>query len=94
MLALHIRRGDYLKHCKNLASWSAGYMGLNKFPELPDRFSPPAMSSSQENALHEEYRAHFFPEIDDIVTRVREVRTSLLPIMKLARVYVLTNGRP
>ncbi|KAH9955513.1 hypothetical protein BGW80DRAFT_1566152 [Lactifluus volemus] len=46
------------------------------------------------NALHEEYRAHFFPEIDDIVTRVREVRASLLPIMKLTRVYVLTNGRP
>jgi hypothetical protein len=99
LLALHIRRGDYLEHCKNLASWSAGYMGFNEFPGLPDRFSPPAAgvtswSNVPPEEQHARYRVHCFPEIEQIVTRVREVRTSLLPTTTLTRVYLLTNGRP
>ena len=71
-------------------------MGFNEFPGLPDRFFPPAVHS-QGNAPPEElarYRAHCFPEIDQIVSRVRDVRASLLPTTTLTRVYVLTNGRP
>ncbi|KAI0245907.1 hypothetical protein BJV78DRAFT_1259087 [Lactifluus subvellereus] len=37
---------------------------------------------------------HCFPEIEQIVSCVREVRTSLLPATPLMRVYVLTDGRP
>ena len=40
------------------------------------------------------YRAHCFPDLEQIVLRVREVRASLLPTTKLTRVYSLTNGRP
>ncbi|KIM37719.1 hypothetical protein M413DRAFT_30654 [Hebeloma cylindrosporum] len=29
LLAVHLRRGDYKRHCKRLASWDAQYMGLN-----------------------------------------------------------------
>ena len=71
-------------------------MGFNEFPGLPDRFSPPEVPSAG-NASPEEltrYRAHCFPDIAQIVARVREVRTSLLPATPLSRVYVLTNGRP
>ncbi|KAH9966164.1 hypothetical protein BGW80DRAFT_1230443 [Lactifluus volemus] len=96
LLALHIRRGDYLEHCKDIANWSARFMGFNEFPGLPDRFFPPAVHS-QGNAPPEEltrYRAHCFPEINQIVSRVRDVRASLLPTTTLTRVYVLTNGRP
>ena len=32
--------------------------------------------------------------MEQIVRRVREVRTTLLPATPLSRVYVLTNGRP
>jgi hypothetical protein len=95
LLALHVRRGDYLEHCESLANWSARFMGFNEFPGLPDRFSPPAVHS-QGNAPPEEharYHAHCFPEIEQIVTRVRDVRLSLLPTTTLTRVYVLSNGQ-
>jgi hypothetical protein len=71
-------------------------MGFNEFPGLPDRFFPPAVHS-QGHAPPEEltrYRAHCFPEINQIVSRVSDVRASLLPTTTLTRVYVLTNGRP
>lgn len=78
-------------------------MGFNEFPGLPDRFTPPKSSSDsyddhygydlspEERAL---YHAHCFPEIEQIVLRVRDVRASLLGTTNLTRVYVLTNGRP
>ncbi|KAH9960236.1 hypothetical protein BGW80DRAFT_82001 [Lactifluus volemus] len=96
LLSLHIRRGDYLGHCKGLANWSSHFSGFNEFPELPDRFFPPDVSSwgNASSEEHARYRAHCFPEIEQIVARVREVRTSLLPTTTLSRVYVLTNGRP
>jgi GDP-fucose protein O-fucosyltransferase len=96
LLALHIRRGDYLEHCNFIANWSASFMGFNEFPELPDRFSPPAVNSRGNASLeeHARYRAHCFPEIEQIVARVHEVRASLLPTTTLTRVYVLTNGPP
>ncbi|KAH9052835.1 hypothetical protein EDB87DRAFT_1691372 [Lactarius vividus] len=86
LLALHIRRGDYIDHCLNLGNWSSRYMGFNEFPGLPDRLEPPGELVR--------YREHCFPEIAQIVTRVREVRAALLPATPLSRVYVLTNGRP
>ncbi|KAH9960233.1 hypothetical protein BGW80DRAFT_1464419 [Lactifluus volemus] len=96
LLALHIRRGDYLEHCKDFANWSTRFMGFNEFRGLPDRFLPPAVHS-RGHAQPEElarYRVHCFPEIDQIVSRVRDVRASLLPTTTLRRVYMLTNGRP
>jgi hypothetical protein len=70
-------------------------MGFNEFPELLDRFSPPAVHS-RGNAPPEEharYRVHCYPEIEQIVTRVRDVRASLQPTTPLTRMYVLSNGR-
>jgi hypothetical protein len=90
LLALHIRRGDYIDHCAHLAAFSAHFMGFNEFPGLPDSFSP--LSDEAERQL--QYRAHCFPDIEQIVARVREVRASLLPTTRLSRAYVLTNGRP
>ncbi|KAI0289291.1 hypothetical protein BC826DRAFT_1032735 [Russula brevipes] len=90
LLALHIRRGDYIDHCAHLTAFSAHFMGFNEFPGLPDSFSPP--SDEAERQL--QYRAHCFPDIEQIVARVREVRASLLPTTRLSRAYVLTNGRP
>ncbi|KAJ7334679.1 hypothetical protein DFH08DRAFT_916123 [Mycena albidolilacea] len=40
MLAIHIRRGDYLVHCPNLAKWNSTYYGWAQLPSLPDSFSP------------------------------------------------------
>jgi hypothetical protein len=71
-------------------------MGFNEFPGLPDRFFPPTVHSRGHASPEElaRYRAHCFPDIDQIVSRVRDVRASLLSTTILTRVYVLTNGRP
>jgi hypothetical protein len=90
LLALHICRGDYIDHCAHLTAFSSHFMGFNEFPGLPDSSSP--LSDEAEKQL--QYRAHCFPDIEQIVARVREVRASLLPTTRLSRAYVLTNGRP
>ncbi len=72
-------------------------MGFNEFPGLPDRFSP--LTESDEQPLGEGekqawYSPHCFPNIEQIVSRVHEVRTSLLSTTNLTRVYIMSNGRP
>ena len=50
LVAVHLRRGDYKRHCPRLAGWDAAFMGLNQFPSLPDKFYPslyPSSSSSR-----------------------------------------------
>jgi hypothetical protein len=50
LVAVHLRRGDYKRHCPRLAGWDASFMGLNQFPTLPDKFYPslyPSSSSSR-----------------------------------------------
>ncbi|KAI0270425.1 hypothetical protein BC834DRAFT_818943 [Gloeopeniophorella convolvens] len=95
LLALHVRRGDFVNHCNHLANWSSRYMAFNDFPEFPDHFVD-TTEPSWGHALPEEvarYRAQCFPDIEQIVARVREVRVELAPTTPLDRVYVLTNGR-
>ncbi|PFH45717.1 hypothetical protein AMATHDRAFT_77948 [Amanita thiersii Skay4041] len=40
VVAIHIRRGDYKRHCKRLAAQSFPFMGFNQFPAFQDRFEP------------------------------------------------------
>lgn len=40
LVAIHLRRGDYKRHCPRLAMWGSSYMGMNQFPALPDKFTP------------------------------------------------------
>jgi len=94
LLALHVRRGDYIEHCLHLANWTSSYTAYNEFPGLPDRFSPPYLSDVQTSEEQALYRAHCFPDIEQIVSRVREVRASLLSRTMLTRLYVMTNGGP
>ena len=37
VLTLHVRRGDFVEHCKGLSKWSATYSGLNSFPQFVER---------------------------------------------------------
>ncbi|KAL5526206.1 hypothetical protein ACEPAG_7545 [Sanghuangporus baumii] len=90
LVAVHLRRGDYIRHCPRLARWGATYMGFNQFPELPDRFSPPDFGSLQSlDGREKYYLQHCWPEIDDIVKKLHDVREER---PDLQRVYVLTNG--
>ncbi|KAJ7776783.1 hypothetical protein DFH07DRAFT_865639 [Mycena maculata] len=38
MLAVHVRRGDYIAHCPNLAAWGSSYYGWAQLASLPDHF--------------------------------------------------------
>jgi len=84
LLTLHIRRGDFIGHCLNLANWTSRYLAYNKFPGLPDRFSPsPLRSDGQMPEGPVRYHAHCFSDMEQIISRMREVRASLLSTMRL-----------
>ncbi|EIW75013.1 hypothetical protein CONPUDRAFT_112946 [Coniophora puteana RWD-64-598 SS2] len=87
LIAIHLRRGDYTRHCPNLALWGADYMGTNQHPSLPDRFAPPVGPPGLAGALHKDwgsesekaerrayYMAHCLPDDSEVVRRLREVR--------------------
>lgn len=90
LVAVHLRRGDYIRHCPRLSKWGATYMGFNQFPELPDRFDPPDFGELDSLDGREKYYIqHCWPEIDDIVKKLHDIREER---PSLQRVYVLTNG--
>lgn len=94
LLALHVRRGDFVDHCINLANWTSRYTGFNEIPSLPDRFEPPAGGGAGWNTPenYAVYAARCFPRIEQIVGRVKEVLKTPTG-RNLDRVYVLTNGK-
>jgi len=88
LLALHVRRGDFDDHCKNLATWSSNWNGFNKFPELSEKFTPPQGNLSEKLEI---YMRHCFPTPDQIVSKVMHVRAQAKG-KKLTRIYVMTNA--
>jgi len=104
LLVLHVRRGDFKQHCEHLAKWSSDWNGLNQFSALPDTFQQPVPTGWGETT--DEARAMYirrcFPDIDQIVFRVREVmsereeaavRAGKGAPPELRRVYVMTNEK-
>ncbi|KAK7039924.1 SH3 and PX-domain-containing 3 [Favolaschia claudopus] len=100
LLALHVRRGDYATHCPNLATWGSDYNTWNKFsqadirktnlyPALPDDLSVPPGMSRHDAALR-----HCWPEVGEIVARVREVRRDAEKegVKELKTLYIATNA--
>ncbi|TFK56891.1 hypothetical protein OE88DRAFT_1650384 [Heliocybe sulcata] len=99
LLALHIRRGDFVDHCHHLAKWSSRYNGFNSFPELPDQFEPPAGGGWGETTPENDatYIRHCFPSIEQIVERVTQVRNFEATRLRrkgggLKNVFIMTNG--
>lgn len=45
LLAVHIRRGDFKRHCSNLAEWGPGFHGFNSFKGLQDHWTSYSGSS-------------------------------------------------
>jgi len=93
LLALHIRRGDYEGHCKNLGEWGADWNGFNAFPEFPDKWVPPSGAGggeAQAEALATVMKS-CFPTIEQIVQKVEEVRHTEAG-HGLKRIFIMTNG--
>ncbi|KAJ6622578.1 hypothetical protein B0H10DRAFT_2013356 [Mycena sp. CBHHK59/15] len=93
-LGLHLRRGDYSRHCPRLALWGATYLGANQHPALPDRFDAPANASAAERTAH--YMQHCYPDAEAIARRLGAARAAWAAAHPeaepLSRVYILTNG--
>lgn len=94
LLALHIRRGDFEGHCLHFAKWSSQYNGFNQFPELPDHFAQPEQAGWGEPTEEgkQSYLRHCFPDIQQIVQRVSEVRATPAG-QGLKDIYIMTNGK-
>lgn len=92
LLVLHIRRGDFHKHCAHLAKWSADWNGFNAFPSLPDKFVvPPGPGegfSTPENTQH--YMNHCYPNISQIVDKVTDISQENAG---LKNIYIMTNAK-
>jgi hypothetical protein len=87
LLALHLRRGDFIQHCDGLSQWHSTYTGFNTLPSLPDRFFV-ENNTLLEHLSHEEikdrYKEKCFPDIDavrkSVVRAVKEWRSTRLEI--------------
>ncbi|KAG5635334.1 hypothetical protein H0H81_011688 [Sphagnurus paluster] len=88
LVAIHLRRGDYRRHCPRLAEWKGRYNGLNQFPALPDKFDPSPYPFKSEEYMGY-YMEHCLPTVEQLVSRLHAVREEN---PQLRRVYVLTNA--
>lgn len=95
LVAVHIRRGDFIEHCKNLAWWKAGYSGWNRFEEFQDKWPPSSeLEEMDEHVRWDMYMEHCLPSAEQLVRRLDVVRTEAESRgVKLTRVYVLTNEK-
>lgn len=89
LLALHLRRGDFLEHCANLAHWGANFNGFNQFSEFPDPWRRPVEASPEETMSL--YLRRCIPDIDQILEKVERVRSSSVGD-GLKSIYIMTNG--
>ncbi|KAJ7062280.1 hypothetical protein C8F01DRAFT_986435 [Mycena amicta] len=82
MLAVHIRRGDYVQHCHNLAAYGASYYSWAQLPELVDKFTP--------GQPEEEMMRHCLPTPAQLVQRIEHVRSEYGKVLDV--LYLLTNS--
>ncbi|CAK5266997.1 unnamed protein product [Mycena citricolor] len=93
LLAVHLRQGDYVRHCPRLAAWNSTYLGINTHPALPDRFVAGAGTES-ESETAAEYMQHCLPSVEQLVQRLHTVRAEHGDEgSPLQRVFLLTNAR-
>ncbi|TDL18005.1 hypothetical protein BD410DRAFT_512341 [Rickenella mellea] len=96
LLAMHVRRGDYIGHCDHLAKWGSHWQGWNTFPEFIDKFEAPPGSGNGEidatPAAREVYQARCLPNHEQIVARVAELRKTPEG-QGLRSIFVMTNAK-
>ncbi|KAJ6482173.1 hypothetical protein C8R47DRAFT_982030 [Mycena vitilis] len=91
MLAIHLRRGDYLVHCHRLANWNSTYYSWAQLPSLPDHFVP---LPDDDPERVDKMMAHCLPTNAQIVQKIRDARDDFVaasPGRLLDVLYLLTN---
>lgn len=80
LLAVHLRRGDYERHCLRLADWRSTWMGVNRLEGLLDQFEDRMPQRDEmENVAHAAavkayYLSRCLPSVDQVVKRLRDVK--------------------
>lgn len=102
MMAVHIRRGDYLQACEGLANWNSTFYGWNLLPELPDPFHAPPLKFEGGHAppeTHAAYKERCLPTneyiLDKIATSKAAWEANGAPgeVRRLDVLYVMTNAK-
>lgn len=88
LMALHLRRGDFIEHCPNLCHWGAGFNAFNQFDGFVEPWESPSGSDDERMAV---YLRRCVPTIQQIVEKVEEVRLSKAGD-GLRNIYIMTNG--
>lgn len=103
LLAVHLRRGDFIGHCQFLGEWHARYNSWNAFESYVDKFPDPDSGVDAET-MKKTYAQHCIPSVGQLVERLRVVRSEWDAahgtkqqdgeklIGSLKRVYVMTNA--
>jgi hypothetical protein len=79
MMAVHIRRGDYIQACEGLANWNSTFYGWNLLPELPDPFNAPPLKFEGGHAppeTHEAYKTRCLPTNEYILQKVADSKAA------------------
>ncbi|KAG9003438.1 hypothetical protein FRB95_012160 [Tulasnella sp. JGI-2019a] len=88
LLAIHLRRGDFARHCGRLGDMGASFAGWANIAGLPD---PLQDSWDKETTVH-----RCFPTVGELMKKIRTVRQEWEASVEgrgpLNRVYVLTNA--
>ncbi|KAJ7063852.1 hypothetical protein C8F01DRAFT_1129564 [Mycena amicta] len=100
LLGLHLRRGDYETHCRNLAEWGTPYNTWNAFgaPEFRDREGYPALPdfhSAKDTPNVNGTLAHCYPDIDVILEKIHSVLSPSSPSTQSfnpTHIFIATNG--
>ncbi|KAK7018574.1 hypothetical protein R3P38DRAFT_2983304, partial [Favolaschia claudopus] len=90
-LAIHLRRGDYLTHCQNMASWGSTYYSWALLPVIVDRFTP---LPPDDPARAETMLSHCLPTIAQLVQKIHDAREDYIEAGEgrvLDVLYLLTN---
>ncbi|KAF7300521.1 hypothetical protein HMN09_00936600 [Mycena chlorophos] len=93
MLAVHLRRGDYVEHCHNIVNWHAKYYGWAQLPSLPDVVAG-RMPSEDDPEREAKVFAMCLPDVASVVRRIEEVRNEWAAQngSALETLYLLTNS--
>lgn len=90
LVAVHLRRGDYIGHCKWLAYLQSEYNGWNAFPSYIDQFD------AEERKNEDLFMRKCLPTPTQIIERLRVVKEEYEAAHgeghELTRVYVLNNA--
>ncbi|KAF8626972.1 hypothetical protein AX15_004612 [Amanita polypyramis BW_CC] len=106
VVAIHIRRGDYGRHCQRLADGKGQFLGFNQFPSFVDVFDPERgylhQNRRQDHGHNDQNQNEDEPDdvksyhLSHCFPDIPQIVSRLAQVKRdnpgLMRVYVLSNG--